>query len=186
MVVPTTAPWRAYPKVLGGANGATVTMAEAVWLASAWLVAVTVTVVLALTVEAVKNPKLEIEPAVAVHVTPVLIEPVTIALNGWVPPETTAAAVGEMVIPTPDGPHVPAVRLLFRPFRMLPEPMLLLLAELMAPPRPLLAMNTLLLMQALVPLESRIMPVEARPIIAGFWKYALAPSMYVWCSTLFL
>ena len=43
--------------------------------------AVTVTVVLALTVGAVKSPELEIEPAVAVHVTAVLVEPVTVGVN---------------------------------------------------------------------------------------------------------
>jgi len=81
MVVPTAAPWTAYPKVLGGAGGITVTVAEAVWLVSAWLVAATVTVALALTVGAVKSPELEIEPAVAAHVRAVLIEPGTVAVN---------------------------------------------------------------------------------------------------------
>src|SRR2546425_4658892 len=107
MVVPTDAPWTAYPKVLGGANGVTVTLAEAVWLGRAWLMAVTVTGVLALTVGAVKSPELEIEPAVAVHVTAVLDRPVTVALNCCVPPEATVAARGEMLT-TLDGPHVPA------------------------------------------------------------------------------
>ncbi len=48
---------------------------------SATLVAVTVTVALVLTIGAVKSPELEIEPAEAVHVTAVLVEPVTVALN---------------------------------------------------------------------------------------------------------
>jgi hypothetical protein len=81
MVVPTAAPWTAYPKVFGGADGVTITVAEPVLLVSAWLVAVTVTVVLPLTVGAVKSPELEIEPAEAVHVTAVLVEPVTVAVN---------------------------------------------------------------------------------------------------------
>lgn len=81
MVLPMVAPWTAYPKVLGGADGVTVTVAEAVLLVSAWLVAVTVTVVMTVTVGAVKSPELDIEPAVAVHVTAVLVEPVTVAVN---------------------------------------------------------------------------------------------------------
>src|SRR5712692_5378229 len=81
MVVPTVAPWTAYPNVLGGAGGVTLAVAEAAWLVSAWLVAVTVTLVLVLTVGAVKSPELETEPAVAVHVTAVLVDPVTVAVN---------------------------------------------------------------------------------------------------------
>ena len=81
MVLPMVAPWTAYPKVLGGAGGVTLAMAEAVWLVSAWLMPVTVTLVLVLTVGAVKNPEPEIEPALAVQLTAVLVEPVTVALN---------------------------------------------------------------------------------------------------------
>jgi len=81
ILVPTFAPWAAYPKVFNGADGVTVTVAEADWLVRAWLVAVTVTVVLVLTVGAVKSPELETEPAVADHVTAVLVEPVTVAVN---------------------------------------------------------------------------------------------------------
>jgi len=81
IVLPTDAPWAAYPKVLGGAGGVTLTVAEAVWLVSAWLVAATVTLMLVLAVGAVKSPELEIDPAVAVHVTAVLVDPVTVAVN---------------------------------------------------------------------------------------------------------
>src|SRR5258708_3944146 len=35
MVVPTAAPWTAYPKVFGGADGVTITVAEPVLLVSA-------------------------------------------------------------------------------------------------------------------------------------------------------
>lgn len=66
--------------------------------------------------------------------------------------------------------------MLLRPFRILPEPMLVLLAELMAPPRPLLAMNVLLLMQPLVPLESRMMPEAPGPLMVAPVMYTLAPS----------
>ena len=58
--------------------------------------AVTVTVVLALTVGAVNSPELEIDPAVADQVTAVLVEPVTVAVNCWVPAEATEALVGEI------------------------------------------------------------------------------------------
>src|SRR2546425_11076383 len=57
MVVPMVAPWTAYPKVLGGADGVTVTVAEAVWLVSAWLMGVTGTVVLGVIVGAGKTPE---------------------------------------------------------------------------------------------------------------------------------
>src|SRR5882762_7930407 len=73
----------------------TATEAEADLVASAALVAVTVTVVLVLTAGAVKSPELEIVPAVADHVTAVLVEPVTVAVNCWVPAEATEALVGD-------------------------------------------------------------------------------------------
>jgi hypothetical protein len=151
MVVPTVVPWTAYPKVLGGANGVTVSVAEAVWLVSAWLMAVTVTAVLEVTVGAVKSPELETDPAVADQVTAVFVVPVTDAVNCWVPVEATVATVGEMLMATLDGPHVPGVRLLLKPFKILPDPILLLPDELMATPRPVPPVNVLLLMQPLVP-----------------------------------
>ena len=172
MVLPTPAPWTAYPKTLAGIM---LTVAEAVLLVSAWLVAVTV--VLANTVAAVKSPELEIEPALAVHVTAVLVEPVTVALNCWVPPETTVATLGETLTATPDGPHVPPVRLLLKPFKIFPEPMFVLLAELIPPPKPVPAVTALLLMQPFVPLESSIMPAEPGPLMEAPVIYTLAPSM---------
>jgi hypothetical protein len=81
MVVPTAAPWAAYPKVFGGGGAESVTEAEADLVASAALVAVTVIVVFVLTVGAVKSPELEIEPAEAVQVTAVFVDPVTVAVN---------------------------------------------------------------------------------------------------------
>ena len=61
--------------------GVTVTLAEAVFVESAWLVAVTVAVVVELTVGAVNNPPLEMVPAEAFQVTPVFVEPLTLAEN---------------------------------------------------------------------------------------------------------
>jgi hypothetical protein len=58
-------------------------------------VAVTVTVLLELTVGAVKSPEVEIDPAVADQVTAVFVEPVTVAVNCWVPPELTVAVLGD-------------------------------------------------------------------------------------------
>ena len=58
--------------------------------------AVTIAVVVALTVGAVKSPELETAPAVADHVTAVLVEPVTVGVNCCVPPEETEAVVGDM------------------------------------------------------------------------------------------
>jgi hypothetical protein len=61
--------------------GLTVTFADADFVGSAWLVAVTVTVVASLTAGAVNCPPLEIVPADAVHATPVFVEPLTLAEN---------------------------------------------------------------------------------------------------------
>ena len=86
------------PKVVTSARAPlteTATEAEADLVASAALVAVTVTVVLVLTAGAVKSPELESDPAVADQVTAVLVEPVTVAVNCWVPAETTEALVGD-------------------------------------------------------------------------------------------
>jgi len=58
-----------------------VTVARADFVGSAILVAVTVTVEFDDTLGAVNNPVEEIDPAVAVQVTPVLAMPVTIAVN---------------------------------------------------------------------------------------------------------
>ena len=73
-----------------------VTVALADLVASATLVAVTIAVVFDVTVEAVYSPELLIVPFVAVHVTPVLVVPVTVAVNCCVPPDRTVAEVGEM------------------------------------------------------------------------------------------
>jgi len=61
---------------------------------------VTVTAVFALTFGAVKSPELEIAPALADQVTVVFVEPVTVAVNCWVPAEETLAEVAEMEIDT--------------------------------------------------------------------------------------
>ena len=79
------------------------TEAEADLVASAALVTVTVTVVLALTAGAVKSPELEIDPAVADQVTAVLVEPVTVAENCWVPTEATEALFGDIETATGEG-----------------------------------------------------------------------------------
>jgi hypothetical protein len=64
-----------------GVDAVTDTVALAFLVVSAALVAVTVTFVLLLTVGAVKNPLLEMDPAVVDHVTPVLLVPCTAAAN---------------------------------------------------------------------------------------------------------
>jgi len=61
--------------------GLTTTVALAFFEVLALLVAVTVTLVLALTVGAVNRPLLEILPADEAQVTPVFVEPRTVALN---------------------------------------------------------------------------------------------------------
>ena len=73
----------------------TVTVALAYLVGSATLVAVTVTVVFAVTVGALNSPVVLTVPAVADHVTAVLLVFVTWAENCWLPPETTVAVVGE-------------------------------------------------------------------------------------------
>jgi hypothetical protein len=75
----------------------TVTIALAFLVVSAALVAVTVTPLLLLTVGAVNSPPLEIEPAVADHVTLVLLVPRTVAANCCVLPDATLVLVGETV-----------------------------------------------------------------------------------------
>ncbi len=77
------------------AGASTVILAEAELDVSAWLVALTVTVVFEVTVGAVNSPEVEIDPALADQVTAVLVEPLTVAVNCWVPPEVTVALLGE-------------------------------------------------------------------------------------------
>src|SRR5260370_28353457 len=151
MGVATVVSWMAYPKVLGGADGVTVRVAEGVWLVSAWLMAVTVTAVLEVTVGAVKSPELETDPAVADQMTAVFVPPVTDAVNCWVPVEATVATVGERLMATLDGPHVPGGGGLLKPSKILPDPRLLLPDELRATPRPVPPVHVLLLIQPLVP-----------------------------------
>lgn len=76
-------------------GGLTVTVAEAFASTEAALVAVMVTYEVDVTVGAVSKPLLEIEPALVDQVTPVLVEPLTIAENCCVAPEATVALVGE-------------------------------------------------------------------------------------------
>ncbi len=61
------------------------------------LVAVTVTVVCALTVGAVNNPEAVMVPAEAFQYTALLVAPVTVAVNCWVAPELRLADDGETV-----------------------------------------------------------------------------------------
>jgi len=77
------------------AGAVIVTVALADLVVSATLVAVTVAVVFDVTVGAVYSPELLIVPFVAVHVTPVLVVPVTVAVNCCVPLEASVALVGE-------------------------------------------------------------------------------------------
>lgn len=78
-------------------DGVTNTAALDFFVLSARLVAVTVTFVFAETVGAVNMPPLEMEPALVVQFTAVLLVPVTLAPNCFVPPDTTFAVVGETV-----------------------------------------------------------------------------------------
>ena len=71
------------------------TVALAIFVASAALVARTVTVVAAVTLGAVKLPVLVIDPALADQVTPVLLVPWTLAENCCVAPDAMVALVGE-------------------------------------------------------------------------------------------
>lgn len=76
-------------------EGLTATVATAFFVGSAALVAVTVTLVLLVTLGAVNRPLLETVPELELQVTPVLVEPLTAALNCWEPAEATLALVGE-------------------------------------------------------------------------------------------
>jgi hypothetical protein len=75
-------------------GGSIVRVAVADTLGSATLVAVTVVVLVVLTMGAVNNPLLEIVPCGADQVTPFLLLPVTVALNGWVMPEFIFTVLG--------------------------------------------------------------------------------------------
>lgn len=75
----------------------TVTVAEADFVESATLVAITVAV--PALAGAVNRPAAEIEPLDAVHVTAVFVVlPCTVAVNGIVPPVATLAVLGEIAI----------------------------------------------------------------------------------------
>ena len=77
--------------------GVTETPAEPLAVESAVLVAVTVTAVATATVGAVKRPELEIVPAEADQVTPVMLVSRTEAANCCVPPDVIDALDGETV-----------------------------------------------------------------------------------------
>ena len=62
-------------------GGFTVTVAEAELEVLAWLVALTVTEVEVVTDGAVRSPEVEMDPAEVDHVTAVLAEPLTLAVN---------------------------------------------------------------------------------------------------------
>jgi hypothetical protein len=79
------------------AAGLTATVALAFFEVFALLVAVTVTLVAALTVGAANKPLLEIVPADADQVTPVLVVPCTVAVNCLVFPDVRDVLVGETV-----------------------------------------------------------------------------------------
>ena len=85
-----------------GAVVVTDTMALALFVVSATLVARTVTVVAVVTLGAVRYPVLEIVPALADQVTAVLLASWTFAKNCWNPPDATLALVGVMEILTLD------------------------------------------------------------------------------------
>lgn len=84
------------------ADAETVTVALALLVVSATLVARTVTVVVVVTFGAVNVPVLEIVPALADQLTPVLLAPWTLAENCCVPPDATLADVGVMETLTVD------------------------------------------------------------------------------------
>ncbi len=75
--------------------GVTETVALDFFVVSAALVAVTVTLVLPLTVGAVNIPPLDIEPAVADQVTAVLLVPCTVAANCLLFPAVKLTLFGE-------------------------------------------------------------------------------------------
>ena len=81
--------------LITGTGGTTVTYALALWLESASLFAVMVTLLLLVTVGGVNRPELDIIPALEDQLTAVLLVHWTVAENCWVPPEATLALVGE-------------------------------------------------------------------------------------------
>ena len=83
---------RLFEETLNDCEPVTVIVAEAVLVVSATLFAVTVYVPVVL--GAVNSPELETDPPVADHVTDVLDEPATEAVNCCVPPVTRVAEVG--------------------------------------------------------------------------------------------
>lgn len=74
--------------------GFTVTVDDADFVWSAWLVAVTVTLVVEVLEGAVNRPVLVMVPAEAVQLTAVFVEPSTYAVNCWVLADDTVALVG--------------------------------------------------------------------------------------------
>ena len=75
-------------------------VADADLVGSATLVTVTVIVVALVTEGAVKRPLVETLPPLAVQFTAVLVLPVTVSVNCFVPPELTEVVVGEMLMET--------------------------------------------------------------------------------------
>jgi hypothetical protein len=90
-------------------SGFTVTFVVADLLASALLRAVTAKVAAEETEGAVNKPAAEIEPPVEVQVTPVLEDPVTVAVNCWVAPELSVGFCGATVTLTGAGGGVDPV-----------------------------------------------------------------------------
>lgn len=88
-------------------------VALAFFVLSAALVAVTVALVLLVTFGAVNIPPLETVPALADHVTAVLLVPCTVALNCWVLPEARLALPGAMVTLTAAGAFTVTIALAF-------------------------------------------------------------------------
>lgn len=78
-----------------GAGAVTLTETDAEAFPVTTLFAVTTSVLLAVTFGAVSNPALEIVPAVVYQVTPVLVVPVTVAVNCRVEPDATVEPEGE-------------------------------------------------------------------------------------------
>jgi hypothetical protein len=72
---------------------------------------VTVIVVFVVTAGAEKSPELDIDPAVADQETAVFVEPVTVALNCWLPLEGTEALAGDIEVETAEGGGLPAAKI---------------------------------------------------------------------------
>jgi len=84
-------------------GGFTVTVADAELAVLAWLVALTVTEVVEVTEGAVRSPEVEMDPAEVDQVAAVFDDPLTVAVNCWVPPEETVALAGEIATDTVAG-----------------------------------------------------------------------------------